>query len=386
MNLIYVVIGLSIALQLKVQGRYDITVLARELPSDTQSRRFASPWAGANWASTTADLKQQSRDEATFKQWQKWHHVLPEGTLTEMPFTEYTHQMAENEQVHQWRSSFLPNYTVTQGDNEQVLTKYNGFTMHAPTFLSCLESELQSTHSSLFPVIKGSNDDEVHLPSPQVPVIFVRGEISSLSDVFDFVADAELVINATGLGSKELKDVLDTAVYPIRGQTVIIEPSKEFQQNPRCVMKGPKNGNFGVEKSSPEDQEFTYVIPRARSGQVICGGCAIPHDWGTEVDVELSKRILQRCIQVAPDLLDKGVDPSSEEAWKTIKVVGHGVGLRPSRRGGLRLEKECLATSEKRSFHVLHAYGAGGGGYQSGYGTSIEALALVEEHFRARSG
>lgn len=41
----YVVIGLSIALQLKVSCRYEVVIIARDLPADVQSREFASPWA-----------------------------------------------------------------------------------------------------------------------------------------------------------------------------------------------------------------------------------------------------------------------------------------------------------------------------------------------------
>jgi D-amino-acid oxidase len=329
-----------------------------------------------------------------------------------MPFAEHTHQMAENQQVHQWRSKFLPNvsvnhafilrrhnsidsvpfstsalflpcslrlqYRVTEAGDDEFITEYNGCTMHAPAFLAFLQSELESSHSQLYPASSDTNTTK----QQQLPVTFVRAEITSLSDVFQHVPDAQLIINATGLGAKDLKDVRDDAVYPIRGQTVIIKPSQRFQIAPRCAMKVPKSGNYSVEKSSPEEQEFTYVIPRARSGQVICGGCAIPNEWSTDVDAELTRRILQRCIEVVPELLEEGVDPTSEGAWKTLEIVGHGVGLRPARRGGLRLELENMTSSEdERQFCVLHAYGAGAGGYQSSHGTAVEALALVEDHF-----
>ena len=111
-----------------MQGEYKVVIIARELPSDMESRQFASPWAvsgppdrslssrshvsifqqGANWASTTADQKQQARDEVTIKQWQEWAKILPKDMIAEVPFVEYTHADASNEQVHQWRSRFLP--------------------------------------------------------------------------------------------------------------------------------------------------------------------------------------------------------------------------------------------------------------------------------------
>jgi hypothetical protein len=304
-----------------------------------------------------------------------------------MPFTEYTHPMAENKQVEGWRSRFLPGYQSTWIDEETKATKFTGLTMNAPAFLAYLESELHSTHSKLFPVINSSSggssssSSNSELNSSQIPATFIRADVSRLSDIFDYVPDAQLIINATALGSRTLKDVQDSQVYPIRGQTVLIRPSKRFQQSPRCVMKGPKTGNFNVDKSLPEDQEFTYVIPRARSGQVICGGCAIPNDWNTVLDEEMSKRILQRCIKVVPELLEDGVDPTSKDAWKTLEILSHGLGLRPARRGGLRLELEDMKTFDNRLYHVLHAYGAGGGGYQSGYGTAAQAFRIVDGFF-----
>lgn len=269
----------------------------------------------------------------------------------------------------------------TSWHEDERKTEFTGYTIHAPDFLALLESELESKQSDLFPVIGSSSSSSNNVPANQTPVKFIRADLTSLSDIFAHEPEAELIINATALGSKDLKDVQDETVYPIRGQTVLIRPSKKFQQSPKCIMKGPKNGNFGVEKSSKEDQEFTYIIPRAKSGQVICGGCAIPNEWSTELDEGLSKRILQRCIEVAPEILEDGVDPLSEDAWKTIEIIGHGLGLRPARRGGLRLELEDLQSKDNQAYHILHAYGAGAGGYQSGYGTAVQALHLVDVFF-----
>jgi aspartate oxidase len=39
------IIGLSIALQLKTQGEYQVTIIARDLPCDVDSVDFSSPWA-----------------------------------------------------------------------------------------------------------------------------------------------------------------------------------------------------------------------------------------------------------------------------------------------------------------------------------------------------
>ena len=291
-------------------------------------------------------------------------------------------------------ASCLPSqYRSYAASRGETATEFTGLTLNAPAFLVHLQGELQSTHSTLFPVLngvssKGGNSNgetsraaEQHDTQRQGEVTFVRATLARLSDVCKHVPDADLIINASGLGARTLDDVCDDTVFPIRGQTVLVKASRKMRQNPRCAMKGPRNGNFHVEESLPEDQEFSYVIPRAHSGAIICGGCAIPNDWTIKVDQSLSDRILQRCVRIVPELLEDDVDAASEDAWKSVKVIAHGLGLRPARRAGLRLELERITTKDDRVCNVLHAYGAGGGGYQSGYGIAVEAYHKIFDFF-----
>jgi len=65
------------------------------------------------------------------------------------------------------------------------------------------------------------------------------------------------------------------------------------------------------------------------------------------------------------------------KSWKDIKVVSHGVGLRPAREGGARIELESrvigkyegdrgvlvpLVEGRGREVGVVHAYGLGAAG------------------------
>lgn len=50
-------------------------------------------------------------------------------------------------------------------------------------------------------------------------------------------------------------------------------------------------------------------------------------------------------------------------------------GLRPSREGGARVEREELSGGRL----VVHNYGAGGSGYQAGMAMAIDAVALAKE-------
>lgn len=56
-------------------------------------------------------------------------------------------------------------------------------------------------------------------------------------------------------------------------------------------------------------------------------------------------------------------------------------GLRPSREGGARVEKDqILVAGEKRA--VVHNYGAGGTGFQAGYGMALDSVRCAEDLLR----
>ena len=76
---------------------------------------------------------------------------------------------------------------------------------------------------------------------------------------------------------------------------------------------------------------------------------------------------MKRSVDLCPELTNgKGIEG--------LDVIRHGVGLRPVRDGGVRLEKEKI-----KNIWVVHNYGHGGFGYQSSYGCSQAAARLVKE-------
>ena len=55
-------------------------------------------------------------------------------------------------------------------------------------------------------------------------------------------------------------------------------------------------------------------------------------------------------------------------------------GLRPSREGGARVEREDASLKDRGHRGVIvHNYGAGGTGFQAGYGMAVEAVSLVSQ-------
>ena len=55
-----------------------------------------------------------------------------------------------------------------------------------------------------------------------------------------------------------------------------------------------------------------------------------------------------------------------------LSIVRHGVGLRPMREGGIRVEKEPVNHG-----WLLHSYGHAGYGYQSSYGSAFATEKMV---------
>lgn len=82
---------------------------------------------------------------------------------------------------------------------------------------------------------------------------------------------------------------------------------------------------------------------------------------------------MKRCVELCPDLTGgKGIEH--------LSIIRHGVGLRPMREGGPRVEKE-----EIDGIWVVHNYGHGGYGYQSSYGTAQMAIDLVNDMLREKA-
>ena len=59
------------------------------------------------------------------------------------------------------------------------------------------------------------------------------------------------------------------------------------------------------------------------------------------------------------------------------ETISHIIGIRPSRRGGYRLDS---VQSGQRT--ILSAYGFGGGGYAFSYGVADALVKMVEESER----
>lgn len=165
-------------------------------------------------------------------------------------------------------------------------------------------------------------------------------EIRRVENLEECAAEAELIVNCTGLGAREL--CRDPRVFPIQGQVV--------------RTTNPGIARVRVDEHHPGG--VTYVI--ARSADCILGATAVDNDWSLEVDPEVSRDIWRRCI---------GLEPRLQGAI----VLEARVGLRPG-RDAIRLEAERLPAGQI----VIHNYGHGGAGVTLSWGCAFEVAQMAE--------
>ncbi|KAG9595462.1 putative D-amino acid oxidase, partial [Aureobasidium melanogenum] len=141
------------------------------------------------------------------------------------------------------------------------------------------------------------------------------------------------------------------------------------KQGQIMLVESPKTPMTRMYFRSPQrvNKDTTYVFPRGPHNGVVLGGVRLDNDWSGEVDLEFAEDIKRRCCALAPEL----------GRPEDLKVIYHGVGLRPSRKGGARLEREMFG-----EHLVIHNYGAGGAGYQASWGMAKEAVDLLQKGSR----
>lgn len=153
-------------------------------------------------------------------------------------------------------------------------------------------------------------------------------------------SDANVVINAAGLGARELAH--DESLFPVRGQLLVVPP-----QGPEVRLHHSGTGSF------------TYVVPRG--DHTVLGGTARDHATSLEADEDERVDVLRRAAAL-------GVEP---ERVRTIRV-----GLRPC-RPTVRLEVERRPNAEL----LAHNYGHGGAGVTLSWGCALELADAIERSY-----
>ncbi|KAF2755753.1 putative D-amino acid oxidase [Pseudovirgaria hyperparasitica] len=333
------VIGLSTAIELKTRfPDAKVIIAAKYFPGD-RSIKYCSPWAGANWLSiATEDQVLHEWEAETYRRLQTIATSVPEAAVTKMDIHAFYDSPPEQAGIFApgskklWYEDLVGG--VSQIANADLATGAQ-FGYVIPTFMINTQGYLAWLNTECL----------------RLGIEMRRSSFDDIRDFFHAVP-ANAYFNCTGLGSYHLKGVEDKALYPTKGQIMLVESPKV--QLEHMYLRSPKR----------VDSDTTYVFPRNPSGGVILGGCRIDNDWSDKIDIDLAEDIKRRCCALAPEL-GKPED---------LKVVYHCVGLRPGREGGPRMESEVMG-----GHLVIHNYGASGAGYQASWGMAQKAVDIMQQ-------
>ncbi|KYG48090.1 hypothetical protein M433DRAFT_451990 [Acidomyces richmondensis BFW] len=348
------VIGLTSATFLAKAG-YLVSIIAAHMPGDA-SIEYTSPWAGAHWRTHASSNDQMlcDWDLQTYNEWQKLLEM--ESKNLKMPRSglkiyESLHYWDGDVEEDLWWAPYVKEFRQLSTSQEPCLSiaklsppgepviqnaaSSQSIAVNVPHYLKYLQDKARS---------QGVRFIKARLPE-KVGLSKALREAENLI-LADGGCRPNAYVNATGLGAAKLTG--DEALYPIRGQTVLVK------------------GEAVAIRTRIGDGYVAYCIPRPGSGTTILGGVKEVGNWSGGIDPETTRKIQDRCSYIVPELLT-GKDGGFE-------IISVQCGLRPGRKGGPRIEKEVV--DEKK---VIHAYGHAGAGYQNSIGCARAVVKLVGE-------
>ncbi|KAE8138370.1 FAD dependent oxidoreductase [Aspergillus pseudotamarii] len=348
------VAGLTTALLLSRLPGYKIVVAAKHMPGDYDIE-YASPWAGANY------MPMSTRGTKA-ADWDRYTWTVLEDLARNHPDAGIHFQECE---IHS-RSKDVG--TTTAKWFGELLSPSPWFKGVVPNFRALPKSSHGPGFDSATAFTSVCINTAIYLPwlvsqCLKNGVVFKRAIFNHISDAASQSVHpgqkVDLVVNCTGLMASKLGGVEDRTVVPARGQIVIVRN----EAGKMLDVSGTDDG----------DGEACYVMTRAAGGGTILGGSYQLGNWDSQADPNLAVRIMKRAVKMCPQLTGgKGIEH--------LDIIRHGVGLRPVRANGTRIEKERIGDT-----WVVHNYGAGGAGYQSSYGCAQAAVSLVEEALASRA-
>ncbi|KAL6852280.1 hypothetical protein ACO1O0_006821 [Amphichorda felina] len=352
------VIGLSCALRLQSvlsqspQGRdVEVLIVAREWPTSipgapiTHSADYASMWAGAHVRPIPASTPQLKREAQWLKEtvsefgrqlaaepWVGISRTLGVEHL-EAPPPEYTQQTKQSFEAETGIQGYRALGSDEVPEGVQLGFEYPTFCVNSPIYCGNLLRKF---------IAQGGKT--------------LGRDLRSEWEAFCLRPNVKFVVNASGIGFGDPKS------FPTRGQIVITD----FHNATRTVTKQNKDGTW------------SFIIPRGFNGGTIMGGTKDPGSWQTEANPATRQRLIRGGQGIAKYAVE---DPSKANV-DHVGVISDVVGRRPTRDGGMRIqveERQLTGTDgELRTGHVLHAYGAGGRGYEISWGVANEVAAISE--------
>lgn len=299
------VIGLSAARCLQRSG-YDVRIVTRELPLATTSVA-----AGAMWSASGLEGRSRDWAAATLERFLPLTEEANSGVTLQRMREVYADKVPDP-----WYRDRLPFF--------QRLSKHE------------LRGRLIDGYLMDVPMVA----PPIYLARLLDQFVAAGGKLEerTIESLDELANEAPLLVNCSGVGARELAN--DEAVYPIRGQTMLLEAA-------------------GIRVGYMDHEAIDHIFPRADG--VLIGGVKTKGDWNRQLDPAIAAEIRQRCTRI-------------EKRLANAKVLREFVGLRPG-RNEVRLELERRADG----CAVIHNYGHAAVGYTLSWGCAEEVAALAEK-------
>ncbi|KAL2011094.1 hypothetical protein VTN00DRAFT_3812 [Thermoascus crustaceus] len=327
------VIGLTTALciQQHLKPSQSVLIVAREFP-DATSINYTSPWGGAHYRpvpGTSPQLIREAKQAArTYDVFKRLAAEEPASSIKflegiehlEAPPPEYLEAVDSENNVYAHLDGFrqLSKDELPPGVKWGV--RYWTWSVNSPVYCAFLLRKF---------ILKGGETKEYTLVTPM--------------EAFELAKNVKTVVNCSGMGFADPKSFI------IRGQTCLV-------RNPCPVTVTRQNA----------DGTWSFCIPRPLEGGTIIGGTKEPHDWHPNPRPETRARLLENASKWFP------FTPESQGKFDVIRDI---VGRRPAREGGVRIEAEKLGVDGDNT--IVHAYGAGGRGYELSWGIAEDATEVM---------
>ena len=308
------VIGLTTAHQLLAQPAPPrITIVAAQLAADPPGLGYTSLAAGAHFRPQSGDAAVQRFDEETYAWWAALAAPAAAGLAFPTAHLYFDSgadaEVADGFAAMQWRRYVRDFRELADPGRVGAAAgvQFTTVSLAPRTYLSWLQHECEARGATV-----------------------VVATVATVADAWAFAPDAAAVVNCTGFAARAL--VGDSAVFPIKGQTVLVKGE--------CAA---------VHFRKAADGWQDLVLLRPGEGTIL-GVSKETGDWSEGADPKITEKILERCKVLAPELLDE---------HGNFTVLSVNVGRRPARTGGIRIEAEKVEVDGQEKI-VLHHYGHGG--------------------------
>lgn len=347
------VIGLTSALVLAENG-FAVTIVAEHFPDGIPNSAYTSVWAGAHFRPFPSinpnDERECAYTRVTLNRFEKLAETHRESSVQFVTGEEYIENANSHYKcVSKGYSEGIDDFQLLDPSKIEshvfpkpidFACRYRTWVLNPPLYLSFLVRQLYMNYRTRFEITR----------------------FNTLKNVFLAYPDAEFIVNATGQGL-QMNGEYDPKSYPIRGQTLLVRPPNK--QHPY---------KYKTITHQSADGQWTFVIPRPLDGGVVIGGTKQKYAISDKPDPEDTKEITTRAKILFPELFSTNSSNGKEPELDIIKI---NVGFRPGRETGSRVEIE-YTDDDKRGRFAIHAYGAGGMGFEVSYGVAENVLALAK--------